>query len=72
MEKTPAQLKKLQKKCLEITLVFKKFCEDNGLLFYLCGGGAVGEDRIRFDFATLVDVDEIESVRVDGVEIALG
>ena len=38
----------------------------------LISGGAVGENRIRFDFATLVDVDEIESVRVDGVEIALG
>ena len=45
MEQTPAQLKKLQKKCLEITLVFKKFCEDNGLLFYLCGGGCIGAVR---------------------------
>ena len=34
-------LKALQKKCLEITLVFKEFCERHDLLFYLCGGGCI-------------------------------
>lgn len=38
-------LKKLQEKCLEITLVFKEFCERHGLLFYLCGGGCIGAIR---------------------------
>lgn len=38
-------LKKLQAKCLEITLVFKEFCERHGLLFYLCGGGCIGAVR---------------------------
>lgn len=38
-------LKKLQAKCLEITLVFKDFCEKHGLLFYLCGGGCIGAIR---------------------------
>lgn len=38
-------LKKLQAKCLEITLVFKQFCEKHGLLFYLCGGGCIGAVR---------------------------
>lgn len=38
-------LKKLQAKCLEITLVFKEFCDKHGLLFYLCGGGCIGAVR---------------------------
>ncbi len=38
-------LKGLQAKCLEITLVFKEFCERHGLLFYLCGGGCIGAVR---------------------------
>ncbi len=38
-------LKALQKKCLEITLVFKEFCERHDLLFYLCGGGCIGAVR---------------------------
>lgn len=38
-------LKALQAKCLEITLVFKEFCERHGLLFYLCGGGCIGALR---------------------------
>lgn len=38
-------LQALQKKCLEITLVFKEFCERHGLLFYLCGGGCIGAIR---------------------------
>lgn len=44
MEKNE-DLKKLQEKCLEITLVFKEFCEKHGLLFYLCGGGCIGAIR---------------------------
>jgi lipopolysaccharide cholinephosphotransferase len=38
-------LKKLQQKCLEITMVFKEFCERHNLLFYLCGGGCIGAVR---------------------------
>ena len=39
------EIKELQNKCLEITLVFKEFCEKHGLLFYLCGGGCIGAIR---------------------------
>ncbi len=39
------EIKKLQKKCLEITLVFKEFCDRHNLLFYLCGGGCIGAIR---------------------------
>lgn len=45
MEQTEVDLKGLQSKCLEITLVFKDFCERHGLLFYLCGGGCIGAIR---------------------------
>ncbi len=38
-------LPEVQQRCLEIALVFKKFCEDNDLLFYLCGGGCIGAVR---------------------------
>lgn len=40
-----AQLREVQQKCLEITLVFKEFCEKHGLLFYFCGGGCIGAVR---------------------------
>ncbi len=39
------ELRKVQMKCLEITEVFKEFCERHGLLFYLCGGGCIGALR---------------------------
>lgn len=45
MEMTQEDLRELQKKCLEITLVFKEFCDKHGLLFYLCGGGCIGAIR---------------------------
>lgn len=32
-------------KSLEILLYFKKFCDENGLLFYLCGGCCIGAIR---------------------------
>lgn len=38
-------LREVQKKCLEITLVFKEFCERHGLLFYFCGGCCIGALR---------------------------
>lgn len=39
------ELKELQEKCLEITLVFKEFCEKHNLLFYFCGGCCIGTLR---------------------------
>lgn len=39
------ELKELQKKSIEILLVFKKFCEENELLFYFCGGCCIGTLR---------------------------
>ncbi len=44
-EKELSELKELQEKCLEITLVFKEFCERHGLLFYFCGGCCIGTLR---------------------------
>lgn len=38
-------LEAVQKKSLEVLLVFKEFCEKHGLLFYLCGGGCIGAAR---------------------------
>lgn len=45
MEQQEIDLKQLQGKCLEITLVFREFCEKHSLLFYLCGGGCIGAVR---------------------------
>lgn len=39
------ELQKIQKKSLEMAEYFVKFCEDNNLLCYLCGGGAIGTLR---------------------------
>lgn len=38
-------LKKMQNKMLEMLLYFKSFCQKHGLMFYLCGGGAIGAIR---------------------------
>ena len=35
----------LQEKCLEMAEYFVKFCKENDLLCYLCGGGAIGTLR---------------------------
>ena len=43
--KEQIELKKVQNKCLEITLVFKEFCDRHGLLFYFCGGCCIGALR---------------------------
>lgn len=39
------ELKKLQKKSLEILIYFKKFCDDHDLKFSLCGGTCIGAVR---------------------------
>ena len=39
------ELKKLQRKVLEIAVFFDDFCSRNGLLCYLCGGGCIGAVR---------------------------
>lgn len=36
---------KLQAKMLDMLLYFKDFCAKHGLMFYLCGGGAIGAIR---------------------------
>lgn len=38
-------LKAVQKKSLEILLVFQEFCKKHGLLFYFCGGCCIGAVR---------------------------
>lgn len=42
---TDDELKKLQSKGLEMLIYFKKFCDDNNLLFYMCGGCCIGSVR---------------------------
>lgn len=42
---TPEILKSMQKKSLQMMLYLKDFCERNGILFYLCGGGCIGAIR---------------------------
>lgn len=42
---SPEQLREVQLKGLEILRYFKKFCEDNQLLFYFCGGCCIGTLR---------------------------
>jgi len=39
------QLRALQLKSLEILKDFKAFCDQNGLTFFLCGGGCIGAVR---------------------------
>ncbi len=39
------ELRQIQLKSLEILKVFKKFCDDNDLLFYFCGGCCIGTIR---------------------------
>ena len=39
------EIRQLQLKSLEILKVFKKFCDDNNLLFYFCGGCCIGTIR---------------------------
>ena len=42
---TPEQLRELQLKSLEILNYFKNFCDEHGLLFYMCGGCCIGAVR---------------------------
>ncbi|WP_059003172.1 LicD family protein [Bittarella massiliensis (ex Durand et al. 2017)] len=42
---TPEKLRELQLKGLEMALYFKKICDENGLLFYFCGGCCIGALR---------------------------
>ncbi len=39
------ELRRLQLKTLDMLLRFKQFCDENGLLFYLCGGACIGAVR---------------------------
>lgn len=45
IELSTEKLRELQLKSLEIMIHFKKFCEDNNLLCYLCGGCCIGAIR---------------------------
>ena len=42
---SPEELRALQLKSLDLALYFKKFCDENNLLFYFCGGGCIGAIR---------------------------
>jgi lipopolysaccharide cholinephosphotransferase len=44
-ENEQKELREVQKKCLEIALVFQEFCERHNLLFYFCGGCCIGALR---------------------------
>ena len=41
----PATLQKMHDKMLGMLLYFEEFCAEHGLMFYLCGGGAIGAIR---------------------------
>lgn len=45
LEYHEVSIKDLQKKCLEILVYFKEFCEKHNLLFYFCGGCCIGAIR---------------------------
>lgn len=45
MKLTPGQIRKMQLKSLEMFHYFKGFCEEHGLLVYLCGGCCIGALR---------------------------
>lgn len=42
---TPEEVRKMQLKGLEMALFFDKFCQDNGLTYFLCGGCCIGSIR---------------------------
>ncbi len=44
-ETNPSSTKDLQAKMLEILLFFDRFCRENQLKYYLCGGGLIGAIR---------------------------
>ena len=39
------ELRRLQLKTLDMLLYFQRFCDEHGLLFYLCGGCCIGAVR---------------------------
>lgn len=39
------QLREIQMICLKLLKVFDSFCEENDLLYYVCGGGCIGAVR---------------------------
>lgn len=45
IEFSQQQIKEMQSKGLEMLLYFKEICENNNLLFYLCGGCCIGAVR---------------------------
>ena len=45
MEYTGFSIRDIQKKSLEIFKIFDKFCEDNSLRYFLCGGALIGAVR---------------------------
>lgn len=65
------QIKAMQAKQLEILVYFKAFCDEHGLLFYLCGGCCIGairhqgfipwDDDIDF-FMPREDYEKLESL----------
>lgn len=45
MNYSKEEIKRIQEKSLEMVLYFKNICEENHLLFYLCGGCCIGAIR---------------------------
>ena len=41
----PGDVRKMQKKGLEMALFFDQFCQEHGLLYYMCGGCCIGAIR---------------------------
>ena len=70
-EKREPDLQDIQKKSMEILLVFKEFCEKHGLLFYLCGGCCIGAVRHKGFIPWDDDIDVFMPKRDGGYEIPL-
>lgn len=80
VEMTPAEVRSMQLKGLEMALFFDKFCEKHGLLYYMCGGCCIGSLRnkgfIPWDddvdvFMPREDYEKLKKLWVDTEEYSI-
>lgn len=80
VELTAEQVRSMQLKGLEMALFFDKFCEEHGLLYYMCGGCCIGSIRnkgfIPWDddvdvFMPRSDYEKLKELWVDTPEYSI-
>ena len=80
VELTPAEVRKMQLKGLEMALFFDEFCEKHGLIYYMCGGCCIGSIRnkgfIPWDddvdvFMLREDYEKLKKLWVDTPEYSI-